>query len=214
VRAKPLVLKDGTIVSGSSMQAYDTWAAWIERSTDGGKTWAKIGPIEAPTNLKNPENRATAPANPLSSPKLQNTTGIIQPSVVEIKNKHLRFYARSTENIGRVVAADSYDNGRTWTQAHSLDVPNPNSGIDAVVLRDGRIVLVYNNTTSGRTPLNMAVSTDGEHFRMFRALETGPGEFSYPSLIQVGDGSLEMTYTWNRVSIKHVHLPLSDVPKE
>ena len=44
IRAKPLVLDNGTIVTGSSVEAHETWAAWVERSADGGKTWAKIGP--------------------------------------------------------------------------------------------------------------------------------------------------------------------------
>ena len=85
--------------------------------------------------------------------------GIIQPSVVPLGKKHLRLYARSTAKTARVCVADSYDDGVTWTQARPLEVPNPNSGIDAVALSDGRVVLVYNNTTSGRTPLNLAVST-------------------------------------------------------
>ena len=42
------------------------------------------------------------------------------------------------------------------------DLPNPNSGIDAVALQDGRIVMVYNHTAKGRSPLNLAVSADGE----------------------------------------------------
>ena len=109
--------------------------------------------------------------------------------------------------------ADSQDNGKTWTQARPLDVPNPNSGIDAVSLPDGRVVMIYNNTTSGRTPLNLAVSTDTEHFRMFKTLEDTPGEYSYPALVQAKNGDLLMTYTWNRKTIRFVRLPLSEVPR-
>jgi len=205
VRAKPLVLADGTIVSGSSVESYLSWAAWIERSTDNGKIWEKIGPF--------------VPARPLTKPpqtasEAQSHFGIIQPSVVSLHGSHLRFYARSTEQLGRIYAADSFDSGRTWTHLHALDVPNPNSGIDAVALRDGRIVLVYNDTTHGRSPLNLAVSTDGEHFRMFATLESQPGEYSYPAVIQTAEGGVEITYTWNRKSIRHVHVPLSEIPKE
>ena len=67
--------------------------------------------------------------------------------------------------------ADSLDNGVTWTQAHYLDLPNNNSGIDVIKLKDGRIVMIYNDTSDGRSPLNLAISKDGEHFRMFRTLE-------------------------------------------
>jgi len=200
IRAKPLVLQDGTIVSGTSIEAYRSWAAWIERSTDGGKTWTKMGPIVPPVEVP-------------GSPDSQDTDGIIQPSVVPLGKKHLRLYARSTAKTARVCVADSYDDGVTWTQARPLEVPNPNSGIDAVALSDGRVVLAYNDTTSGRTPLNLAVSTDGEHFRMFYTLEKSPGEYSYPAIIQTASGDLEMTYTWNRKTIEHVHFPLVDVPR-
>lgn len=211
IRTKPLVMKNGTIVAGSSIEAYHTWAAWIERSADDGKTWTKLGPFVPGTNVSAAISRPTADS---TEPHDTNENyGIIQPSVVALGTKHLRFYARSTTNIGRVVISDSYDAGLTWTEPRPLGVPNPNSGIDAVVLRDGRIVLVYNNTTSGRSPLNLAVSTDGEHFRMFYTLEDQPGEYSYPAIIQAKNGDLEITYTWQRKAIRHVHFPLSDVRK-
>jgi len=105
------------------------------------------------------------------------------------------------------------DAGLTWTQARPIDVPNPNSGIDAVALRDGRVVLVYNNTPRGRTPLNLAISRDGEQFRMFKTLEDQPGEYSYPSMIQGSNGDLHITYTWNRKKIRYTRIPLADIPR-
>ena len=214
IRAKPLVMTNGTIVAGSSVEAYHTWAAWIERSTDDGRTWTKLGPFVPGVDVST-ASRAAAPAaaDSIRAADTNANYGIIQPSVVALGPKHLRFYARSTTNIGRVVVSDSYDNGLTWTEPRPLDVPNPNSGIDVVVLRDGRIVLVYNNTISGRSPLNLAVSTDGEHFRMFYTLEDQPGEYSYPAVIQAKNGDLEITYTWQRKAIRHVHFPLADIPK-
>jgi predicted neuraminidase len=95
---------------------------------------------------------------------------------------------------------------------HTIEVPNPNSGIDAVTLQDGRILLVYNHTTKGRTPLNLAVSRDGEQFRMFQTLESDPGEYSYPALIQGRDGNPQLTYTWNQKRIRYCQIPLSDIP--
>jgi predicted neuraminidase len=195
IRAKPLVLADGTIVSGTSVESYHSWAAWIERSVDNGNTWSKIGPI-------------AAPPRPLSL----ETYGIIQPSVVRLKEGTLRLYARSTEQIAKICVADSADGGRHWTAVHTLNVPNPNSGIDAVALPDGRVLLIFNNSTTGRTPLNLAVSTDGEHFRIFQTLEKGAGEFSYPAMIQGREGDIHITYTWNRRRIRYARLALQDVP--
>ncbi len=215
VRAKPLVLPDGTIVSGSSTESYHSWAAWIERSTDNGKTWTRTGPIVPPVNAIKPGGDGhgrNAPDVP-GSQEWNETTGIIQPSVVSLQGKHVRFYARSTANIARIIVADSFDEGITWNGARPLNLPNPNSGIDAIALQDGRVVLVFNNTTTGRTPLNLAVSHDGEHFRIFATLEDQAGEYSYPALIQCRNGDLCITYTWNRKSIAFRRLPLSDIPR-
>jgi predicted neuraminidase len=199
IRAKPLVLDDGTIVSGTSVESYSSWAVWVERSADGGKTWSKFGPITVPDRP------------PARSPSASD--GLIQPSVVRLGGQRLRLYARATQNIGKIAIADSSDLGMTWTQARTIDVPNPNSGIDAVVIPDGRVVLVYNHTTSGRTPLNLAVSKDGERFQMFRTLVETPGEYSYPSMIVGSDGALHITYTWQRRRIKYVRVPLGELPK-
>jgi predicted neuraminidase len=196
IKDKPLVLPDGTIVSGSSVESYHSWAVWIERSVDNGRTWTKIGPITVLGNNKT----------------LDETSGIIQPSIVDLGEGHLRLYARATLDIGHICIADSHDGGLTWTPAHPIDLPNPNSGIDAVRLRDGRVVLIYNDTTSGRTPLNLAVSNDGERFHNFLTLESAPGEYSYPAIIQSKDGSLRMTYTWNRKKIRYAEVPLAMVP--
>jgi predicted neuraminidase len=198
IRAKPYVAPDGTIVAGSSTESYHAWAVWIERSVgsrvDG--EWQRLGPFTV----------AGAHAG------VAVTTGLIQPTVLSLGGRHLRYYARSTENIGRICIADSYDEGRSWSAPRPIEVPNPNSGIDAVELRDGRIVLMYNDTTSGRTPLNLAVSRDGEHFTNFLTLESGPGEYSYPALIAARDGSLLATYTWQRTRIRFVRVPLERVP--
>lgn len=218
IRAKPLVLDDGTVVSGSSVEAHETWAAWVERSTDNGKTWTKIGPITISREMDALE--PPAPDPPAGAPGWaadkgpRQYVGIIQPSIVSLGGQHLRLYARSHTLASKVAVADSMDNGLTWTQARFIDVPQNNSGLDAVRLGDGRIVLIFNNTTVGRTPLNLAVSTDGEHFRVFATLEDTIGQYSYPALIQAPDGSLEMTYTWQRKTIKYVHLPLSAVPRQ
>ena len=212
IRTKPLVMSDGTVVSGTSVESYHTWAVWIERSKDNGRTWKRIGPITVPRLVAG----ETAPVketdpNPFA---WSQTYGIIQPSVVQVSGSKLRLYARSTKQIGRICIAESSDAGLTWSEARPLDLPNPNSGIDAVHLRDGRYVMVYNDSVSRRTPLNLAVGTDGVHFKNFRTLESGPGEFSYPAMIESRDGGLDITYTWNRKRIKYIHIPLSEIHGE
>jgi len=197
IKDKPLVLRDGTIISGTSVESYTSWAVWIDRSTDNGDTWQKIGPISVPKKYADAAASSTTGAT-----ASEHVSGIIQPTVVELGPKHLRVYARATTDIGRICVADSFDNGLTWTPARPSDLPNPNSGIDAVRLRDGRIVLIYNNSSAGRTPLSLAISSDGDHFKIFRTLEDQPGEFSYPAIIQGRSGDLYITYTWNRKRIR------------
>ncbi len=191
IKNKPLILSDGTILAGTSVESYRAWSVWVERSTDHGRTWTKHGPV-------------TVPGQP---------HGIIQPALVRLQDGRVRMYVRSTQRIRRICYADSSDGGRTWTNAQPSELPNPDSGIDAVGLKDGRIVLVYNDTDKGRSPLNVAVSADGDHWNRFLALETEPGEFSYPAVIQAANGEVHITYTWNRKKIKHVTLPPDAIPK-
>jgi predicted neuraminidase len=90
------------------------------------------------------------------------------------------------------------------------DLPNPDSGIDAVTLADGRALLVYNHNQTGRTPLNLAITDDGHHWSALAVMENQPGEYSYPAIIQSADGMVHVTYTWNRRRIRHVVLSPAD----
>jgi predicted neuraminidase len=191
IKNKPLVLNDGTVVSGTSVESYNAWTVWVERSTDNAKTWTKHGPVLYPPTVY----------------------AAIQPAIVGLPNGRLRMFVRTTDRIKRIARADSTDGGKTWTDLVPTDLPNPNSGIDAVALRDGRILIIYNHTEKGRSPLNLAVSADGERWKPVMALESEPGgEFSYPAIIQASDGSVHIVYTWNRKLIKHAQVSLADIP--
>jgi alpha-L-rhamnosidase len=106
----------------------------------------------------------------------------------------------------------SSDNGRTWTPLRKTNLPNNNSGIDAVTLHDGRQLLVYNPTLGPdgkpkgpRTPLNVSVSGDGERWNAAAVLEDSPiSQYSYPAVIQTPDGLVHIVYTWRRERIKYV----------
>lgn len=191
IKNKPLILSDGTILAGTSVESHRAWTCWVERSEDNGKTWTRHGPIVRPGVAR----------------------GIIQPTLVPLADGRIRMFVRSTRRIGRICYADSSDEGRTWTEARPTNLPNPNAGIDAVALKDGRIVLVYNHSERGRSPLNVAVSKDGgDTWNSFLRLESEPGEYSYPAVIQTSDGNIHTTYTWRRKRIKHVIIPLEDIP--
>jgi predicted neuraminidase len=130
--------------------------------------------------------------------------GIIQPTMFSTKDGRVAMLCRS-RGIGRICRSESGDAGQTWTPAAPLDLPNPNSGIDAVRTGEGSLFLVYNHTERGRSPLNLGLSrVDGQSWKMVQTLEDQPGEYSYPAIIQTQDGRLHITYTWQRQRIKHV----------
>jgi predicted neuraminidase len=117
-----------------------------------------------------------------------------------------------TRGKGFIADSWSQDGGRTWSEMTLLSLPNPNSGIDAVTLKDGRQLLVFNNTPKGRTPLNVALSSDGKDWKVVLTLEDQPGEYSYPAVIQASDGKVHTTYTYRRQSIKHAVLDPGKLP--
>ena len=131
-------------------------------------------------------------------------TGAIQPSILIHQDGKLQLLCRST--VSSILTSWSNDNGRTWSELTATSLPNPNSGIDAVTLKDGRHLVVYNHLKSGRNMLNAAVSVDGITWEAAFLLENNikGAEFSYPAVIQTNDGLVHITYTWNRKQIKHV----------
>jgi predicted neuraminidase len=190
IKNKPVQLEDGTILAPTSNESYKTWACWIERSGDRGRSWTRQGPIVHP----------------------DNPYGIIQPSILQRRDGSLFMLTRS-RGIGQICMSTSRDGGITWSPATAVEaLPNPNSGIDAVTLRDGRHALVYNPTHQGRTPLALAISSDdGATWKNIVTLEDEPGEYSYPAIIQGSDDSLHITYTWKRQRIRHQWFALSEL---
>lgn len=105
---------------------------------------------------------------------------------------------------GKIFQTWSDDGGDRWQALSATSLPNPNSGIDAVTLADGRQLVVYNHTSAGRSPLNVAISGDGHDWQAALVLEDTPGEYSYPAVIQTGDGLVHITYTWKRQRVRHL----------
>lgn len=182
IKNKPLLLKDGSLLCGSSVESWRAWACWMEHTPDGGRTWSKYGPIAMPNQ----------------------PYGIIQPTLFYDQEGNIRMLARA-RNVGYICTAVSKDEGKTWSEVTATDLPHPNSGIDAVGLKDGRVVLIYNHTKMGRSPINVGISDDGgQTWRRALTLESDSGEYSYPAVIQTEDGLVHITYTWKREKIKHV----------
>ncbi len=182
IKNKPVQLEDGTILCPTSAEDYPRSPAWrvhFETTSDLGATWQR-------------------------TPDIKATFGAIQPSVLFIGTNQLAAVGRT--KAGKVFETRSGDGGQTWSDLKLTALPNPSAGTDAVTLRDGRHLIVYNHTPNKRTPLNVAVSKDGSDWQPALALETAPGEYSYPAVIQTRDGLVHVTYTWQRKKVRHVVL--------
>ena len=138
----------------------------------------------------------------------------IQPSILKLKDGRLQVLMR-THNA-RLATSYSSDNGDTWTPVTLSEVENNQSGTDALTLRDGRHILIYNNfatilnTPKGvRTPLSLALSDDGQTWHHWLTLEDSPiDQYSYPAIIQGRDGTLHCVYTWRRQRIAYKQVEL------
>jgi len=188
IKNKPIQLdaaggRAGDILSPSSIESATLgWRIYFERSADNGKSWTA-----SPLVSQSPEIKA------------------IQPSILVHSQTKLQAIGRTRSK--RLFETWSNDAGKTWSELKLTDLPNCNSGTDAVTLADGRHLLVYNDsaTEKVRFPLNVAISRDGRHWEMAAVLDSEPpGQYSYPAVIQTADGLVHITYTWKRLRIKHV----------
>jgi len=181
IKNKPVQLANGDLLSPSSSED-GGWRVHFERSADLGETWTATPPVNDGKKI-----------------------GAIQPSILFHQGGKLQALGRTRQ--GRIFETWSADGGRTWGEMTLTDLPNPSAGTDAVTLKDGRHLLIYNPVTWGRSPLALAASPDGKVWSAALVLENEPGkEFSYPAIIQTRDGLVHVTYTWKRERIKHAVL--------
>jgi predicted neuraminidase len=179
IKNKPIETVDGLLISPSSSE-HGGWRVHLEYSRDQGRTWRAGKPLNSGRDF-----------------------AAIQPCILTY-GKAFQLLCRSRQGV--VTECRSAD-GLHWSKMRPTALPNPDSGIDAAVLGDGRGLLVYNHSTRKRTPLNIAVSPDAGHTWVpMLVLERDAGEFSYPAVIVDSAGLVHITYTWNRQTIRHVSI--------
>lgn len=194
---KPVQLASGVILAPSAIEDSIGWRVHVERSLDGGKSWTRTQPLNDASEFK-----------------------AIQPTILTYPDGRLQMLMRDGRSADDTKISESWsrDEGATWTRFARTALPNNNSGLDGVTLRDGRQLLVYNHSTrnqkgvgaKGRGILNVAVSKDGKNWEAALVLDfidsQSGTQFSYPAVIQTRDGMVHIVYTWHRRRIKHVVL--------
>lgn len=182
VKNKTVTLADGTLLHPSSFETNGVWSMHVETTSADIQNWQKI-------EIDNGSFHA------------------IQPTVLFYPDGKLQMLARTQEDV--IGATWSTDGGKTWSTVESTGLVHNNSGIDAVTLKNGMQLLLCNPIKDGRNKLSLMMSMDGVDWEEIYVLEDEPkGEFSYPAIIQAKDGSIHMTYTYNREKIKYVSLTL------
>jgi len=237
VKNKP-ELVDGRLLCPSSTED-NGWKFHMEIYDLKTKQWKYVGPVEAEQAMRCEDMQtATAPgtvtvpgaftpgkkedieapdAGGVADKNGMHPIDCIQPSILKLKDGRLQVLMR-TRN-GKIATSFSCDKGDTWSKVTLLDVPNNQSGTDAVTLKDGRHVLIYNDfqpfpgTKKGvRTPLSIAISDDGIHWRHALTLEDSPiSQYSYPSIIQGKDGKLHAVYTWRRLRVAYKEIDINEL---
>ena len=188
IKNKPVWLKDGSLLCPTSTEEGGPWRVYFELAKPPfQKNWLRTAELQT-----------------------SDKKGGIQPTILQHSDGRLQALCRCDGKGDRMLETWSSDDGKHWSELATMSLPNPNSGIDAVTLQDGRHALLYNHTTRsgpsprGREMLNLAISKDGKTWDACETLELeANSEFSYPAIIQARDGKLHMTYTWKRKKIRY-----------
>ncbi len=182
IKNKPERLSDGTILYPTSFETKEKWNIYVEMSDQNLENWKKV-------EIDN------------------NGFNAIQPTILFYPEGKIQMLCRSKEK--KIVETWSSDNGKTWSPVEATSLVNNNSGIDAVTLKNGLQLLISNPIEKGRNKIDVKISADGKTWYDLIVLEDQPeGEFSYPAIIEGEDGSIHITYTYNRKTVKYVHLKL------
>ncbi len=182
-RIHPLILEDGKILLPLYSDGYNI--SIVASSNDNGDSWEESMPIVGKGN--------------------------IQPSFVQKEDGTIIAFMRDSGDVpGRIMMAESNDDGESWSFAKDSELPNPGASIEVIRLTSGNWLLISNDVDDGRYRLAAALSDDeGKTWKWKKHLENSKGEsFHYPSVIQSDDGQIHLTYSYflkgDRKSIKHV----------
>jgi len=187
-RAQAITLPSGRILLPLYSDGFNVSLCAI--SDDQGDTWRASGPMVG-----------LAP---------------IQPTLTRGKDGTLYAWCRDSGGApNRVMLSISKDDGDTWSVTHDTELLNPGSSLAAVTIKDGRWLMLLNDTERGRHQLLLMLSDDDgktwSHQRYLDKAEMGSGgSYEYPTIMQARNGKIHVSYTYKEKvgnkqlkSIKH-----------
>ena len=143
--------------------------------------------------------RAAKDGSWTKSPPIRSPRGNIQPAVVQLSDRDLVAYCRrggdyKPETKGYIVRSESHDGGLTWSEGKDSRFPNPNAAVDFLKLKNGHLLLVYNDSMTRRTPLTVALSFDLDRtWPIRRNIREDDNDYGYPIVFQAGDGRIHVS---------------------
>ena len=147
--------------------------------------------------------------------------GLCEGSFYQTDDRVLRMLLRSTgrPHDGRLWLSESRDDGATWSAPVPTAFSDTNAKFHFGRLPDGRFYYVGNPVGSGRTPLVLSLSRDGERFDRHYILGDTPyarrqpglhkgGEYGYPHTL-VREGFLHVIVSRQKEAVEVLRVRLS-----
>jgi len=192
VMNKPTVLSTGEWLVCSSDWGWD-WSARVFRSTDQGKSWHHWGRAHVPD---------------------KSQRSFDEHMVVERRDGLLWMLVRTKYGIGE---SFSHDRGRTWGYVQPSSIAHVCSRFHIGRLRSGRMLLIKHGDAIDQVPERNPGGSSRSHLTAFLSEDDGRTwssglllderwTISYPDAAQAEDGTLFVTYDWNRKLDKEILL--------
>lgn len=173
-----------------------SWEGYIyeTRSTDLGLTWS----LPVPTPLLNPNSGIDMVRSHSGSLVLAYNPVALGPRG-DLTVNHSGNEPRPTRKASGLRQAGDYELQRVIERKEPEAVEYPSGYL----------------AWGPRTPLCLAVSEDeGKTWENRIVLEEGPGEFSYPAIIEGSDGAVHVIYTYKRTGMKYARVSPDDLAAE
>ena len=130
----------------------------------------------------------------------------IQPTVIQRSDSSLFALTRTGMWPRLSWEAESRDFGNSWKNPRVSTIRNPGSSLEMLKLKNGHVVLVFNDSRTDRSSLSLALSYDeGDTWTHTRVIEDAPESVNiYHSIMQDKDGLILVLYSYHgRQTIAH-----------